>query len=181
MTATAPVRLTSYSHGAGCACKLGPNDLAQVLSHIPVATDARVLVDDPYDFGRVAAANALSDVYAMGGTPLLVLNLVGWPREKLPFELLGDILRGGSEIAHEAGAFVLGGHSVDDPEPKYGMVAIGEVHPDRIVTNAGAQPGDMLILTKPIGTGVLTTALKRDLLPALELAPAVRSMSNLIR
>src|SRR5690348_12651277 len=209
MTATAPVRLTSYSHGAGCACKLGPNDLAQVLSHIPMATDARVLVDasnrddaavfkltddralvatvdfftpvvdDPYDFGRVAAANALSDVYAMGGTPLLVLNLVGWPREKLPFELLGEILRGGSEIAHEAGAFVLGGHSVDDPEPKYGMVAIGEVHPDRIVTNAGAKPGDVLILTKPIGTGVLTTALKRDLLPAPELAPAVRSMTTL--
>ncbi|HWH03204.1 MAG TPA: selenide, water dikinase SelD [Gemmatimonadales bacterium] len=209
MTATAPVRLTSYSHGAGCACKLGPNDLAQVLSHIPVATDARVLVDasnrddaavfkltddralvatvdfftpvvdDPYDFGRVAAANAFSDVYAMGGTPLLALNLVGWPREKLPFELLGEILRGGTEIAHEAGAFVLGGHSVDDPEPKYGMVAIGEVHPDRIVTNAGAQPGDVLILTKPIGTGVLTTALKRDLLPAPELAPAVRSMTTL--
>ena len=206
---TAAVRLTGYSHGAGCACKLGPNDLAQVLAHIPLATDARVLVDasnrddaavfrlsddralvatvdfftpvvdDPYDFGRVAAANALSDVYAMGGTPLLVLNLVGWPREKLPFELLGEILRGGSEIAHEAGAFVLGGHSVDDPEPKYGMVAIGEVHPDRIVTNAGARPGDILILTKPVGTGILTTALKRDLLPPAELAPAVRSMTTL--
>ena len=206
---TAPVRLTSYSHGAGCACKLGPNDLAQVLQHIPAARDPRVLVDasnrddaavfrisddralvatvdfstpvvdDPYDFGRVAAANALSDVYAMGGTPLLVLNLVGLPRERLPFELLGEILRGGAEIAHEAGAFVLGGHSVDDPEPKYGMVAIGEVHPDRIVTNAGARPGDILILTKPIGTGVLTTALKRDLLPAPELAPAVRSMTTL--
>jgi len=206
---TTPVRLTSYSHGAGCACKLGPNDLAQVLRHIPVAADPRVLVDasnrddaavfrlsddralvatvdfftpvvdDPYDFGRVAAANALSDVYAMGGTPLLTLNLVGWPREKLPFELLGEILRGGDDIAREAGAFVLGGHSVDDPEPKYGMVAIGEVHPDRIVTNAGARAGDVLVLTKPIGTGILTTALKRDLLPAAELAPAVRSMTTL--
>ena len=206
---TAAVRLTSFSHGAGCACKLGPNDLAQVLRHIPVAADPRVLVDasnrddaavfrlsddralvatvdfftpivdDPYDFGRVAAANALSDVYAMGGTPLLTLNLVGWPREKLPFELLGEILRGGDDIAREAGAFVLGGHSVDDPEPKYGMVAIGEVHPDRIVTNAGARPGDILVLTKPIGTGVLTTALKRDLVTGADLAPAVKSMTTL--
>jgi len=137
------------------------------------------VVDDPYDFGRIAAANAFSDVYAMGATPLLALNVVGWPRETLPFELLGEVLRGGAEVAHAAGAFVLGGHSVDDPEPKYGMVAIGEVHPDRIVTNAGAQPGDALVLTKPLGTGVLTTALKRDLLSAAELAPAVAAMTTL--
>jgi len=97
------------------------------------------IVDDAYDFGRIAAANAFSDVYAMGGTPLLALNLVGWPRDKLPYELLGDVLRGGADIAKEAGAFVLGGHSVDDPEPKYGMVAIGEVHPHRIVTLARAR------------------------------------------
>ena len=137
------------------------------------------VVDDAYDFGRIAAANALSDIYAMGATPLLVLNLVGWPREKLPFELLGEILRGGAEVAREAGAFVLGGHSVDDAEPKYGMVAIGEVHPDRIVTNAGARAGDVLVLTKPIGTGVLTTALKRDLLDAAGLAEAVAAMVTL--
>ena len=137
------------------------------------------IVDDAYDFGRIAAANAFSDVYAMGGTPLLALNLVGWPRDKLPYELLGDVLRGGSDIAREAGAFVLGGHSVDDPEPKYGMVAIGEVHPDKIVTLARAQPGDVLVLTKPIGTGVLSTALKRDLATAAELAPAVTSMTTL--
>src|SRR2546427_12830014 len=91
----------------------------------------------------------------MGATPLLALNLVGWPREVLPFELLGEVIRGGADVARAAGAFVLGGHSVDDPEPKYGMVAIGEVHPDRIVTNAGAQPGDALVLTKPLGTGGL--------------------------
>jgi selenide,water dikinase len=183
--------------------------LAQVLRHVPLATDPRILVDastrddaavfqvaldraivatvdfftpivdDPYDFGRIAAANAFSDVYAMGATPLLALNLVGWPREALPFELLGEVIRGGADVARAAGAFVLGGHSVDDPEPKYGMVAIGEVHPDRIVTNAGARPGDALVLTKPLGTGVLSTALKRDLLNEADLAGAVETMTVL--
>ena len=137
------------------------------------------VVDDAYDFGRIAAANAFSDVYAMGATPLLALNLVGWPRDTLPYELLGDVLRGGADIAKAAGAFVLGGHSVDDPEPKYGMVVIGEVHPNRIVTLARARPGDALVLTKPIGTGVLTTALKRDLATAAEIAPAVAAMTTL--
>jgi selenide,water dikinase len=183
--------------------------LAQVLRHVPTLTDPRILVDastrddaavyrlapdralvatvdfftpivdDAYDFGRIAAANAFSDVYAMGATPLLALNLVGWPRGKLPLELLGEVLRGGQDIAQQAGAFVLGGHSVDDPEPKYGMVAIGEAHPDRIVTLARARPGDALVLTKPIGTGVLTTALKRDLLTAADLAAVVASMTTL--
>jgi len=137
------------------------------------------IVDDAYDFGRIAAANAFSDVYAMGATPLLALNLVGWPRDTLPYELLGEVLRGGADIAREAGAFVLGGHSIDDPEPKYGMVAIGEVHPNRIVTLARARAGDALVLTKPIGTGVLTTALKRDLASAVDLALAVKSMTTL--
>ena len=137
------------------------------------------IVDDAYDFGRIAAANAFSDVYAMGATPLLALNLVGWPRDTLPYDLLGEVLRGGADVARAASAFVLGGHSIDDPEPKYGMAVIGEVHPDRIVTNAGARPGDALVLTKPIGTGVLTTALKRDLLPESELAPAVAAMTTL--
>jgi selenide,water dikinase len=203
------IRLTALSHGAGCACKLGPAELAQVLRHIPLATDPRILVDastrddaavfqltadralvatvdfftpivdSAYDFGRIAAANALSDVYAMGGTPLFTLNLVGWPRGTLPFELLGEILRGGADVVREAGAFILGGHSVDDPEPKFGMVAIGTVHPDRSVTNAGARPGDALVLTKPIGTGVLVTALKRDFLTEAELAPAVAVMTTL--
>src|SRR5256884_2902430 len=115
----------------------------------------------------------------MGGTPLLALNLVGWPREGLPFELLGEVLGGGAEVASAAGAFVLGGHSVDDPEPKYGMVAIGEVHPDRIVRNSGARPGDALVLTKPLGTGVLTTALKRDLLTEADLPPPVAATTTL--
>jgi selenide,water dikinase len=183
--------------------------LAQVLRHVPVATDPRILVDassrddaavfqvtpdraivatvdfftpivdDPYDFGRIAATNAFSDLYAMGATPLFALNVVGWPRDTLPLELLGEVMRGGADVARAAGAFVLGGHSVDDPEPKYGMVAIGEAHPDRIVTNAGAQPGDALVLTKPLGTGVLTTALKQDLLTETELAPAIAAMTTL--
>ena len=183
--------------------------MAQVLRHVPVATDPRILVDastrddaavfqvaqdraivatvdfftpivdDPYDFGRIAATNAFSDVYAMGATPLLALNLVGWPRDTLPFELLGEVIRGGADVSRAAGAFVLGGHSVDDPEPKYGMVVIGEIHPDRIVKNAGARPGDVLILTKPLGTGVLTTALKRDLVTETDLAEAVKVMTTL--
>ena len=137
------------------------------------------IVDDAYDFGRIAAANAFSDVYAMGATPLFALNLVGWPREQLPFELLGEVLRGGQEIAKQAGAWILGGHSIDDPEPKYGMVVIGEVHPSRIVTNSGARPGDVLVLTKPIGTGIITTALKRDQLDASGVKPAVELMATL--
>jgi len=137
------------------------------------------IVDDPYDFGRIAAANAFSDVYAMGATPLLALNLVGWPRDTLPYELLGEVLRGGADVARAAGAFVLGGHSIDDPEPKYGMTVIGEVHPDRIVSNAGAKPGDDLVLTKEIGTGVLTTALKRDLVSEAELERAIMVMTTL--
>ncbi len=179
------------------------------MRHLPVATDPRILVDastkddaaviqvapdraivatvdfftpivdDAYDFGRIAAANALSDLYAMGATPLFALNLVGWPRDTLPLELLGEVLRGGSDVTRAAGAFVLGGHSVDDPEPKYGLAAIGEAHPDRIVTNAGARPGDALVLTKPLGTGVLSTALKRDLLRDADLAPAVAAMTTL--
>jgi selenide, water dikinase len=183
--------------------------LAQVLRHVPALKDPRVLVDastrddaavyqvapdraivatidfftpivdDAYDFGRIAAANAFSDIYAMGATPLFALNLVGWPRDTLPYDLLGEVLRGGAEIAQEAGAFVLGGHSVDDPEPKYGMVVIGEAHPNRIVTLARARAGDVLVLTKPIGTGVLSTALKRDLVGPAELAPAVKSMTTL--
>ena len=137
------------------------------------------IVDSAYDFGRIAAANALSDIYAMGATPLFTLNLVGWPRETALLELLGDVLKGGADVVREAGAFILGGHSVDDPEPKFGMVAVGEVHPARVVTNAGARPGDALVLTKPIGTGVLATGLKRDLLTEEQLGPAVAAMTTL--
>jgi len=139
------------------------------------------LVDDPRDFGRIAAANALSDIYAMGGRPLFALNLFAFPRQHLGEGLAEEILQGGFETAREAGIPVLGGHSVDDPEPKYGMVAVGEAHPDRLVTNAAGRPGDVLLLTKPLGTGVITTALKADAAPPSVVARAVRSMSSLNR
>jgi selenide,water dikinase len=123
------------------------------------------IVDDPYTFGAIAAANALSDVYAMGATPLLALNLTAFPVKQLPPEVLADILRGGLEKAQEAGVLILGGHSIDDTEPKYGLAVTGTVHPDRIIRNRGGKPGDALVVTKPIGTGVIATALKHQVLP----------------
>jgi selenide,water dikinase len=137
------------------------------------------IVDDPATWGAIAAANALSDVYAMGATPLFALNLVGWPRDQLPFEMLGEVLRGAADITRRAGCLMVGGHSIDDPEPKFGLVVIGEVHPDRMLTNAGACAGDVLVLTKPLGTGILATALKRDALLEAGMVDAVRSMTTL--
>jgi selenide,water dikinase len=137
------------------------------------------IVDDAAAWGAIAVANALSDIYAMGATPLFGLNLVGWPRERLPFEVLGDVLRGAGEVAARAGCLVLGGHSIDAVEPTFGMAVIGEVHPDRMLTNAGACTGDVLVLTKPLGTGILATALKRDALLETGMADAVRSMTTL--
>ena len=203
------LRLTALSHGAGCACKLGSVDLAEVLRHIPSVVDPRVLVDaatrddaavfrlsddralvattdfftpivdNPRAWGAIAAANALSDVYAMGGTPLFALNLVGWPREKVPFEVLGEVIAGAVEVTTRARCLMLGGHSIDVLEPLFGLVVIGEVHPDRALTNAGACVGDVLVLTKPLGTGILATALKRDALIEAGMADAVRSMTTL--
>ena len=138
-------------------------------------------MDDPYWFGAIAAANSLSDVYAMGGTPLTALNILCFPIKELPGEMLADILRGGADKMREAGVHLAGGHSVDDPEPKYGLSVTGTVHPDRVVTNAGAQPGDVLVLTKPLGTGILTTAAKRDALDAETLAFAIQTMATLNR
>ncbi len=123
------------------------------------------VVDDPYWFGRIAAANALSDVWAMGGRPLFALNLVGWPVQTLPLEQLAQVLRGGAEAARLAGIPILGGHSIDDPEPKYGLAVTGLVHPARILRNVGARPGDRLLLTKPLGSGIASTALKRGVAP----------------
>jgi selenide,water dikinase len=139
------------------------------------------IVDDPFDFGRIAAANALSDIYAMGARPLFVLNLVGFPRRLLGEGILEEILRGGSEVARAAGVPTLGGHSIDDAEPKYGMVAIGEVDPARMVTNAAARPGDALVLTKPIGSGVIATAIKNDVAPEEVVAAAIDVMTTLNR
>ncbi|GAA2284017.1 selenide, water dikinase SelD [Streptomyces atrovirens] len=189
-----PLRLTRFAHGGGCACKIPPGELEDVLAGLtgPVLAvgdtsllvglatgdDAAVValpgesgaapravvstadfftpvVDDPYDWGRIAAANALSDVYAMGGWPIVAVNLLAWPRDVLPFELAREVLRGGLEIAAEAGCHVGGGHSVDDPEPKYGMAVTGLADPDRLLRNDTGRPGVPLSLTKPLGLGVL--------------------------
>ncbi len=119
------------------------------------------IVDDPYQFGQIAAANALSDIYAMGGKPLFALNIVGFPKDELPLEVLSDILRGGADKAHEAGIHILGGHTIDDKEPKYGMVITGEVEEAKLIRNSTAKAGDILILTKPLGTGIIATAIKQ--------------------
>ena len=137
------------------------------------------IVDDPYTFGAIAAANALSDLYAMGATPIFALNIVAWPRDPDLLPLAGDAMRGGAEKMREAGAFILGGHSIEDHEPKLGMVAIGEVHPDRLLTNAGARPGDRLLLTKPLGTGILATALKQGTIGEQDMSEAIQSMLTL--
>jgi selenide,water dikinase len=137
------------------------------------------VVDDAFDFGRIAAANALSDVYAMGGIPLTALNVVAFPVEELGTELLGEILAGGAAVAAQAGVVILGGHTIKDAEPKYGLAVTGTIHPDRVVTNGGARPGDMLLLSKPLGTGILTTARKRDMIADAELAPAIEQMARL--
>jgi selenide,water dikinase len=139
------------------------------------------VVDDPYWFGRIAAANAFSDVWAMGGRPLFALNLVGFPVKTLPLSILSDILRGGADAAREAGAPILGGHSIDDPEPKYGMAVTGLVHPARILRNVGARPGDRLLLTKPLGSGIVTTAIKRGVAPPPLAARVVEVMAALNR
>jgi selenide,water dikinase len=138
------------------------------------------IVDDPFKFGEIAAANALSDVYAMGGKPVIALNIVGFPVD-LPHDILGEILSGGASKAQEAGVLIVGGHTVDDAEPKYGMSVTGVVHPGEQVTNAGAQPGDFLVLTKPIGTGIITTAGKQERVGAETLDRAVKIMSELNR
>jgi selenide,water dikinase len=188
------IKLTEYAKCAGCASKMGPGELSTALSSLPKDSDPRLLVgretfddaavykltddlaivqtvdffapimDDPYRFGRVAATNALSDVYAMGGTPITAMNVVAFPEKSLPLEVLTEILRGGQDAVHAAGAKLVGGHTVIDEEPKYGLSVTGTVHPDKILSNKGAQPGDVLVLTKKLGTGILSTAAKRGVL-----------------
>ncbi len=203
------IRLTTLSHGAGCGCKIGPEHLRQVIKFLPPITDPNVLVgintsddagvyritddiaavltldfftpivDDPYDFGRIAVTNAVSDVYAMGGTPVIGLNVVAFPARDLPLSILEDILRGGADQAAAAGVSVVGGHSIDDPEPKFGFVAMGLVHPDKVITNATARVGDVLFLTKPIGTGVISTAVKRGAATTEQVAESITWMTTL--
>jgi selenide,water dikinase len=204
-------RLTELSHGAGCACKLPAAELHPLLAELPrngdpallvgndTADDAAVyrvaedlaivttvdfftpIVDDPFDFGRIAAANALSDVYAMGGTPITALNLLAYPLEQLGGEILREILRGGAAVATEAAVAIVGGHSIDDDEPKYGLAVTGTVHPDRILRNSTAKAGHDLFLTKPLGGGVASTAAKRRRADADLVREQVRVMTTLNR
>jgi len=191
------VRLTQYSHGGGCGCKISPAVLSQILADLPQAAmfpdllvgressdDAAVyrlndtqaiiattdffmpIVDDAYDFGRIAAANALSDIYAMGGKPILALAIVGMPIDKLPIETIQQIMAGGAAVCQSAGIPIAGGHSIDSPEPIYGLVALGLVHPDKVKQNSKARAGDVLVLGKPLGIGVLSAALKKGELSA---------------
>jgi selenide, water dikinase len=205
------VRLTALSHGAGCACKIPPGALHPLLAELPRTDDPALLVghesaddaavyqvsedlaivstvdfftpivDDPYDFGRVAAANALSDVYAMGARPVTALNLVAYSLEDLGDAPLREILRGGADVAASAGVAVVGGHSIDDREPKYGMAVTGLVHPARLVRNSTARPGDALFLTKPVGGGVVSTAAKRENAPPGLVDAALEVMTRLNR
>ena len=204
-----PPALTSLSHGAGCGCKLSAADLRPIVAGLPRPTDPRVLVatetaddagvvkltddialvqtadfftpivDDPYAFGRIAATNALSDIYAMGAVPVSALNLVAYPLATLGPEILGEILRGGGDAVAAAGASIVGGHSIDDPEPKYGLAVTGTVHPDAVLTNAGGAPGDALVLTKPLGAGTVATAIKRGLADEGLVAQAIEVMTTL--
>jgi selenide,water dikinase len=202
-------RLTSFSHGAGCACKLGPADLSTVLDSLGIGAkpaevlvsedtgdDAAVvmvpgssraivfttdfftpIVDDPYDWGRIAAINAFSDVFAMGGEPAVGLNLAAWPVDDLPLEMLSEVMRGGRDGAIACGGAVVGGHTITSTEPIYGMAAVGTVDPTRVIRNSGARPGDSLILTKPIGTGMISTAVKRGVASHEQAAAAVETMT----
>jgi selenide,water dikinase len=209
VTATQSRRLTEFSHGAGCGCKIGPGALAEVMALVAptdrpadllvgteTGDDAAVwrldadralvattdfftpVVDDPRTWGRIAATNAASDVYAMGGRPLFALNLVAWPTEALPAEVLAEVLEGGADAGRACGFVVVGGHSIDDPEPKYGMAVVGEVHPDRLLVNTGLRAGDALVLTKRLGIGIATTAVKRGTATPELVAAAVESMTT---
>lgn len=203
-------RLTSFSHGGGCGCKIAPGVLSEILhgaSRLPVppqllvgiesADDAAVyrlneeqaliattdffmpIVDDPYDFGRIAATNAISDVYAMGGTPIMALAVVAMPVDRLPLDVIRRILEGGESVCGAAGIPVAGGHTIDSVEPIYGLVVLGLVHPDRVKRNTGARPGDRLVLGKPLGVGVLSAALKKGELPAEGYAAMLASTTRL--
>lgn len=204
------VRLTSLTHTAGCAAKIGPGTLAGILEGLPRFEDENLLVgietsddgaiyrvsddvaliqtldffppmvDDPYLFGQVAAANALSDIYAMGGEPKVALNIVAWPNCVNP-RFLGEILKGGADKVKEAGAVLAGGHSIQDDVPKYGLSVTGFVHPDKVFKNCGARPGDLLILTKPLGTGIVNTAVKAGMASEKAQEEVIRVMTTLNR
>jgi selenide,water dikinase len=210
MNAPEKIRLTDYSHGGGCGCKIAPAVLSEILAATPIrglpkellvgletADDAAVyrlndtqalvattdfftpIVDEPRDFGRIAATNAISDVYAMGGRPIMALAIVGMPLEKLPLTVIGEILAGGETVCAEAGIPVAGGHSIDTLEPIYGLVVLGLVHPDKVKRNSSAQPGDALVLGKPLGVGILSAALKKGKLSAAGYAEMLKWTTRL--
>ncbi|WP_189344803.1 selenide, water dikinase SelD [Undibacterium macrobrachii] len=205
-----PFRLTSFSHGGGCGCKIAPGVLAEILKKstgfpvpqalmvgIETSDDAAVyrlneeqaliattdffmpIVDDPYDFGRIAATNAISDVYAMGGTPIMALALVGMPINQIPLDVIGQIIEGGESICREAGIPIAGGHSIDSVEPIYGLVVMGLIHPSKVKRNSDAQIGDQLILSKPLGVGILSAALKKQRLDAAGYASMIANTTKL--
>jgi selenide,water dikinase len=205
-----PIRLTSFSHGGGCGCKIAPGVLSEILKNsnrmpvppqllvgIETADDAAVyqlndeqalvattdffmpIVDDPYDFGRIAATNAISDIYAMGGTPIMALAIVAMPIDRLPLEVIRGILEGGESVCAAAGIPIAGGHTIDSVEPIYGLVAMGIVHPKNLKKNSDAKAGDKLILGKPLGVGVLSAALKQEKLPADGYAAMIASTTKL--
>jgi len=209
-TPDASLRLTSFSHGGGCGCKIAPGVLSEILRHsgagilppelmvgIETADDAAVyrlndeqaliattdffmpIVDDPYDFGRIAATNAISDVYAMGGRPIMALALVAMPVNRLPLEAIGRIVEGGQSVCRAAGIPIAGGHTIDSVEPIYGLVVMGLVHPGQVRRNADARPGDLLVLGKPLGVGVMSAALKKDRLDAAGYARMLASTTQL--
>ncbi len=205
------IRLTQFTHGLGCACKLRPQMLEEVLKKMPLPEDKNILVgtstaddaaiyriddntalvqtvdfftpvvDDPFQFGMIAAVNSLSDIYAMGGRPLFALNIVGFPSNRLPIQVLEEILKGAQSVAAKAGISIIGGHTVDDTEPKFGLAVTGLIHPKKILKNSDARPRDALILTKPLGTGILSTALKQDLLEEGQTKLLFETMASLNR
>ncbi len=205
------IKLTHFTHGLGCACKLRPQNLEQILASFPPVLNPNVLVgtntsddaavyrlsddlaivqtvdfftpivDDPYHFGAISAANSLSDIYAMGAKPIFALNIVGFPEKRLPLDVLKQILKGANDKAKEAGIDIIGGHTVEDSEPKFGLAVTGLIDPKKILTNAGAQVGDAIILTKPIGLGIITTGMKRGMVDKSVEAEAIEIMSRLNR
>mgnify|MGYP003393829188 FL=1 len=203
------IKLTSLSHGSGCGCKMTRKDLSIVLSHLPAASDPNIIigtataddaavykidekraivqtvdfftpiVDDPYAYGQISAANSISDIYAMGGRPLFALSIIAFPINTIPASILEEIVKGGIDKAKEAGIEIIGGHSIDDPEPKYGLTVTGVVELDKVVRNDRAEAGDVLILTKPLGTGIISKAIKENKASEEDINEAIKVMSFL--
>jgi selenide,water dikinase len=205
------VDLLDMVESGGCSAKISPSKLEEFLRYLPLPEDPNILVDidthddagvyrvndelalvfttdffppvcsDPYEFGQIAAANSISDIYAMGGDPVIALNIMMFPSAKIPLEVCAEILKGGYDIAAEAGVRIVGGHTIDDYPPKYGLAVIGYVHPDKVITNAGARPGDLMIITKSVGTGVILAGWRMKMVPESNMTMAKKLMKTLNR